>query len=124
MDASRELVEHGLERFARRDGDERKRVYVSMGTVLGGEHALDASSFAPFFEALGDCEDCEVLVSVGKAIAESLGRLPGNVTARASVPQIAALQDADVFVTHAGANSVHEGLFHGVPLVCVPRFGA
>jgi MGT family glycosyltransferase len=119
---SAELTEHGLAAF-HRVADGRKRIYVSMGTVLGGPHALGADFFAPFLEALGDRDDYEVLLSVGPVIAESPGPLPRNVTMRPSVPQVAALQHADVFVTHAGANSVHEGLFHGVPLVCMPRFG-
>ena len=40
-----------------------------------------------------------------------------------SVPQVALLEHTDVFVSHVGANSMHEALFHGVPLVCVPFFG-
>jgi UDP:flavonoid glycosyltransferase YjiC (YdhE family) len=33
------------------------------------------------------------------------------------------LAHTDVFITHVGANSMHEALFYGVPLVCVPHFG-
>ena len=40
-----------------------------------------------------------------------------------SVPQTAVLAHTDVFVTHAGANSMHEALSYGVPLVCTPHFG-
>jgi MGT family glycosyltransferase len=100
----------------------RRRIYVSMGTVVGGKTGLEPSFFAPFIEAFGGREDCELLLSVGPA-AESFGVVPKNVTVRRSVPQIAVLAHTDVFVTHMGANSMHEGLFHGVPLVCAPHFG-
>jgi len=100
----------------------RKRVYVSMGTVVGGKLGLGPSFFAPFVEAFGDREGYELLLSVG-AMAESFGVVPKNVIVRRSVPQTAVLAHTDVFVTHVGANSMHEGLFHGVPLVCMPHFG-
>jgi MGT family glycosyltransferase len=123
-DAARELAEQGLERFADRSRPRARRVYVSMGTVAGGATGLEPSFFAPFIEAFGGRDDYEVLVSVGSKVQpESLGVLPANVTVRQSVPQIAVLERTDVFVTHAGANSMHEALFHGVPLVCVPHFG-
>jgi MGT family glycosyltransferase len=100
----------------------RRRVYVSMGTVVGGKEGLGRSFFAPFIEAFGGREGYELLLSVGGAI-ESFGGLPKNVTVRRSVPQTAVLAHTDVFVTHVGANSMHEALFHGVPLVCAPHFG-
>lgn len=107
-----------LEAYARG----RKRIYLSMGTVVGGKTGLGPSFFAPYVEAFGDREGFELLLSVG-ATAESFGAVPGNVTVRRSVPQTAVLAHTDVFVTHVGANSMHEGLFYGVPLVCTPHFG-
>jgi MGT family glycosyltransferase len=107
-----------LETYARG----KKRIYVSMGTVVGGKSGLEPSFFAPFIEAFGDRDGVELLVSAGAA-AESFGALPKNVTVRRFVPQTAVLANTDVFVTHMGANSMHEGLFHGVPLVCSPHFG-
>ena len=42
-----------------------------------------------------------------------------------NVPQTALLASGlvSVFVTHAGMNSIHESLWHGVPMVCVPHIG-
>jgi MGT family glycosyltransferase len=93
-----------------------------MGTVVGGRSGLETTFFAPFLEAFGGRESCELLLSVGVA-AESFGAVPRNVTVRRFVPQTAVLAHTDVFITHVGANSMHEGLFNGVPLVCVPHFG-
>jgi MGT family glycosyltransferase len=115
---ARDIADQGLGAFVRRDG--RRRVYGSMGTVVGPEPAF----FAPFLEAFGGRDDTKLLLSIGGKMApEALGPLADNVIVRASVPQIAVLEHTDAFVTHAGANSMHEGLFHGVPLVCVPHMG-
>jgi MGT family glycosyltransferase len=100
----------------------RTRVFVSMGTVVGGAAGPDHTFFAPFIEAFGDREGYELLLSV-RGAAGSFGPVPKNVQVRRTVPQLAVLERTDVFVTHAGANSMHEALFHGVPLVCVPHFG-
>lgn len=107
-----------LETYARG----RRRVYVAMGTVLGGKSGLGTSFFAPFIDAFGGRDGYELLLSAG-ATASSFGALPSNVTVRRSVPQTAVLAHTDVFITHVGANSMHEALFHGVPLVCVPHSG-
>jgi MGT family glycosyltransferase len=107
-----------LETYARG----RTRIYVGMGTVLGGKAGLGTSFFAPFIDALGGREGYELLLSAG-ATASSFGTLPSNVTVRRSVPQTAVLAHTDVFITHMGANSMHEALFYGVPLVCVPQSG-
>ena len=37
------------------------------------------------------------------------------------MPQLAVLEQADAFVTHAGMGSSSEGLFHGVPMIAVPQ---
>ena len=36
------------------------------------------------------------------------------------VPQLEILQQVDVFITHGGMNSVHEGLYFGVPEIVIP----
>lgn len=103
-------------------GRGRVRVYVSMGTVVGGIAKLERSFYQPFIDAFGGREGYELLMSVGE-LADSFTDLPPNVTVRRFVPQTAVLAHTDVFVSHVGANSMHESLFHGVPLVCIPYFG-
>jgi len=54
--------------------------------------------------------------------AGSVEKLPSNVTLRSSVPQVEMLRShADVFISHAGFNSLQESLFAGVPLIAVPQ---
>ena len=36
------------------------------------------------------------------------------------VPQLDILQRVDVFITHGGMNSTHEGLVYGVPEIVIP----
>ena len=120
--ATEDLTAEGLGPFV--EGDGRRRLYLSMGTAAGGTDGLPPGFFASFIEAFGGRADTKLLLSIGTKVSRAaLGSLPANVTVRASVPQIAILGHVDAFITHAGANSMHEGLFHGVPLVCVPLMG-
>lgn len=51
----------------------------------------------------------------------TLGAIPKNCIVRNYVPQLAILPLVDAFITHSGMNSVHEGLYYGVPEVVVPH---
>jgi UDP:flavonoid glycosyltransferase YjiC (YdhE family) len=52
-----------------------------------------------------------------------LDEYPANWTVHGNVNQQQVLSHADVFVTHGGANSVHESLLSKVPMVVTPFFG-
>ena len=91
-------------------------VYVSMGTV----HALQPALFRTLSEAFASVP-AQYLVSTGGLSGSDLGAIPANFIVRRAVPQLDVLQRADVFVTHAGINSVHEALYFGVPMVLVPH---
>ena len=95
----------------------RPYVYVSFGTFFHVPGDLIRAAI----EALAD-QPLDALISTGRtAVApEDLGPLPDNVEAREFVDTSEVLARADAFVTHAGGNSVHEGLMAGVPMVCVP----
>ena len=51
---------------------------------------------------------------------ETLGEVPPNIRAYSFVPQLEVLQHADLFITHAGMNSVNEAMYHGVPMLVMP----
>lgn len=92
-------------------------VLVSLGTLHQGSEEF----FRACFRALADLP-ARVVIAVGSDLDPArLGPPPANTLVRASVPQLAVLRRAAVFVTHGGMNSALEGLAAGVPLVVVPQ---
>ena len=92
-------------------------VVVSLGTLhAGGEDFFRSciEAFAPL--------PANVLLVVGVSTdPAAFGQIPSNIIVRSVVPQLEALRQAAVFVTHGGMNSVLEALHFGVPMVVVPQ---
>jgi len=124
----------------------RKLVFVSLGTVATSGHFWN-DTFGAFarsngladvigrefcqhvwrvcYEALGSDDRILVVMSVGSMpdALEGLPAAPDNFILRDAVPQLELLPRCSAFVTHGGANSMHEALSFGVPLAVVPMFG-
>lgn len=63
-----------------------------------------------------------VVMAVGEQVEMGdLGELPPNVEAHRRVPQLAVLERAQAFVTHAGMGSTLESLALEVPMIAVPQ---
>ncbi len=78
---------------------------VQLGVVLEAARAVDA----------------RFVIAMGELARSPLARsAPSNVEVVDFAPQVALLADASVAITHGGANSVHEGLAHAVPLLVSP----
>jgi MGT family glycosyltransferase len=95
----------------------RPLIYISLGTV----HAGQAEFYQRCFAAFGDYP-AQFLLAVGRQVdVGALGPIPSNFAVYPSVPQLEVLQQADLFITHGGINSMHEGLYYGVPLILIPQ---
>jgi MGT family glycosyltransferase len=88
-----------------------------MGTV----HTAQAEFLRACFEAFGPSQGQFILSAGSQANLAAAGPVPANFIVRSSVPQLAVLARTDVFISHGGINSVHEGLYQGVPLVLIPH---
>lgn len=100
----------------RKSSKERKLIYVSLGTVLNGNIDFYKNCIQAF-----EHKEVNVVISVGeKTEIATLGKIPSHYTIKNRVNQLQILQQADVFITHCGMNSVNESLYFGVPMVLYP----
>ena len=99
-------------------GDGRPLLLVSMGS-FSFDH--QKQSLLTWVDAFADSE-WQVVVSAGPlADSDDLPAVPDNVSLHRWVPQLAVLEHADAFVSHAGMNSVMEAMYFGTPVVAVPH---
>lgn len=92
-------------------------IYISLGTI----NNTNLDFYRACFQAFGD-HPGQFILSAGKQTdIAALGTIPTNFIVRNFVPQLEVLKRADLFITHGGMNSVHEGLWFGVPLVVIPQ---
>lgn len=93
------------------------RVYISLGTVNNKNIKFYKNCISAFKD-----EPVDVILSIGEQISiNELGKIPSNFEVKPYVDQLAVLQEVDVFITHAGMNSVNESLYYGVPMVLFPQ---
>ena len=106
-------------RKAPKEQRERKLVYVSLGTVVNRRPHFYRDCIAALASLPVD-----VVMSVGSVTRiEELGAIPSNIRVSNFVNQLEILQQADLFLTHGGMNSVNEGLYYEVPLLLFPQTG-
>lgn len=95
---------------------EKPVIYISLGTIVN----QNIEFYRNCFNALENI-DATIIMSVGKSIKISrLGNIPKNFIVKKYVPQLEVLSSSDIFITHGGMNSVHEGLYYKVPLIVIP----
>ncbi len=93
-----------------------KNLYIS----LGQRHPDDPQFHNLCLEAFQSGDWNTVLSAGPNANLNSLPPMAEEFQITPYVPQLSALAEADIFITHGGLNSTMEALFYGVPLVVIP----
>ncbi len=102
--------------FERLDA-ERPLLYISLGSIFNNQPEFYKQCFAAFAD-----QDWQVVLSTGKRTdLSAIGKVPQNFLLSAYVPQLDILPRTQLFVTHAGTNSVMESMYFGVPMVLIPQ---
>jgi MGT family glycosyltransferase len=96
---------------------EQPLLYISLGSIFTNQPEFYKQCFAAFAG-----QDWQVVLSIGKRTdLAALGPVPENFLLSPYAPQLEILPRTQLFVTHAGANSVMESLYFGVPMVLIPQ---
>ena len=97
--------------------DGQTLIYIAVGTLYKANVEFFQACMAAF-----DDPRYAVVMSIGKAVdPQDLGPIPDNFSVAQFVPQLQVLQEADLFITHGGMNSINEAVTFGVPMVVVPN---
>ncbi len=129
-----------LEELQRHKEDGKTIIYFSLGTVATGfmweqqqkqvfgsrqkGKTFCRALWRHIFEAFEGREDHVVVMATLSEDPEALDGLevPSNFIVRRRCPQLEVLKVADLFITHAGANSMMESITAGVPMLALPYF--
>lgn len=95
----------------------KKVIYISMGTLLEG--------LEPFFntciDTFSDFKGVVVMAIGDRNDRSKIKKAPDNFIIASYVLQSEILNEADVFITHGGMNSVHDAIYFNVPFVIIPH---
>jgi MGT family glycosyltransferase len=96
---------------------DRTLIYISLGSLNTDNidfYNLCISAFRDtgYFVCMSTGNKCDV---------SELIEIPSNFMVKSYFPQLEVLKRADVFITHAGFNSVNEALYLGVPMLALPQ---
>lgn len=94
----------------------RPVIYISLGSIN-----TDFIEFYKLCITAFEGSDFYVVMSIGnKCDINQLETIPSNFYVGNFLPQLAILKQTDIFITHAGFNSVSEALYYGVPMYALP----
>ncbi|GII80083.1 UDP glycosyltransferase [Sphaerisporangium rufum] len=97
--------------------DGRRVLLVSFGTAFNDQLDIYRACLAGFAGS-----DWHVVMAVGQHVDPAdLGTIPDGFEVHRFVPQLAVLEAASAFVTHAGMGGCAEALWFGVPTVAIPQ---
>ncbi len=97
-----------------------KIIYVSLGTLYEHHEEQVIAFFKKIFSIALKKPTFRFVISLSRKFWPLLGNVPANVFLLELVAQLNLLPQIDLFVTHAGLNSIKEAINVGVPLLCFP----
>ncbi len=104
------------------DSTDKPLLYISLGSMVNKLGIYD-HFYELCFEAFGE-QDLRVVLNVGtEHDLSSMRNVPANFQMTNFVPQLEILKSTDVFISHAGMNSVSESIHFHVPLLLLPQTG-
>ncbi|MFD8393323.1 macrolide family glycosyltransferase [Streptomyces sp. NPDC059680] len=96
----------------------QKVVLVSLGSIFTNQPGF----YRECVKAFSTLPGWHLVLQTGWHVdPAALGDIPHNVEVHSWGPQRAVLEQADLFVTHAGSGSSNEGLAAGTPMLAVPQ---
>lgn len=110
--------EHYHEVVQRKEVSPIKRIYISLGSTI---RSKDIEFYQICVKAL-KYSPVHVVMTIGPYIEKSMLKCAelSNFTITNFANQVEELSKSDLFITHAGHNSVNDALLLGVPMICVP----
>ena len=92
-------------------------IYISLGTL----HNRNSEFYRTCISAFSDTKYYVVISAGFETNMNEFNNLPNNFLIRQSVPQQKLLEHVELFITHAGMNSVNEAICNGVPMLLLPH---
>jgi MGT family glycosyltransferase len=103
--------------FLKKLDKKKKVIYISMGTIFNDNVQFYRMCIDIFAKT-----DYQIIISLGHRFSEKdLPSIPSNIIVKNHIPQLEVLQKADLFISHAGMNSINESLYNGVPMILIPQ---
>ncbi|WP_229076779.1 macrolide family glycosyltransferase [Actinoplanes sp. DH11] len=101
-----------------RPADAEKVLLVSLGSAFTDHPEF----YRRCVEAFGSLPGWHTVLQIGKHVDRAvLGEVPDRIEVHNWVPQLAILDQADAFLTHAGMGGTSEGLRAGTPMIAAPQ---
>lgn len=92
-------------------------VYLSLGTLFN----QDVGVLNRWIEALRSMNVTGVVAHGAELTPAMLAPKPERFLYLAHAPQLQVLEQAALFITHGGLNSISEGIYHQTPLIVLPQ---
>lgn len=98
-------------------------IYCSFGTFYTGPDRTLLTFIENLLTVVSELANVQLICSVNPLVIETVRawhRPSDRVHLFSRVPQLAVLQQADVFITHGGLGSIKESIYYGVPMLVYP----